>query len=40
MLKIVSTTPYTDQKMGTGGIRKKSKTVVQPNYVENFIQSL
>lgn len=40
MLKIVSTTPYADQKMGTGGIRKKSKTVAQPNYVENFIQSL
>lgn len=40
MIKIISTTPYTDQKMGTGGIRKKSRVAVQPNYVENFIQSL
>ena len=36
----VSTTPYLDQKMGTAGIRKKIKTVTQPNYIENFIQSL
>ena len=40
MLKIVSTTPYTDQKMGTAGLRRKSKVVVQPNYVENFLQSI
>ena len=40
MIKTVATTPYMDQKMGTAGIRKKSKTVVQANYVENFVQSL
>ena len=40
MLKIVPTTPYDDQKMGTAGLRKKSKTVEQPNYVENFVQSI
>ena len=40
MLKIVSTTPYTDQKMGTAGLRRKSKVVVQSNYVENFLQSI
>lgn len=40
MMKIVKTTPYNDQKMGTAGIRKKSRTVMQPNYVENFVQSL
>lgn len=40
MIETVSTTPYTDQKMGTAGIRKKSKIVSQPNYIENFIQSL
>ena len=39
MLEIVSTTPYTDQKMGTAGLRRKSKVVVQPNYIENFLQS-
>ena len=40
MLKIVRTTPYTDQKMGTAGIRKKSTVVEQPNYIENFVQSI
>lgn len=40
MIKNINTTPYTDQKMGTAGIRKKSKVVSQPNYVENFVQSL
>lgn len=40
MIKTIATTPYTDQKMGTAGIRKKSKIVSQPNYLENFIQSL
>ncbi len=40
MIKTVTTTPYTDQKMGTAGIRKKSKIAAQPNYIENFVQSL
>lgn len=39
MIKTVKTTPYTDQKMGTAGLRKKSKVAMQENYVENFIQS-
>lgn len=40
MIKTVKTTPYTDQKMGTGGLRKKTKVVMQPNYFENFVQSI
>lgn len=40
MIKTVATTPYTDQKMGTAGLRRKSQTVLQPNYVENFMQSI
>ncbi len=40
MIKTVATTPYTDQKMGTAGLRRKSRTVLQPNYVENFMQSI
>lgn len=40
MIKIIETTPYTDQKMGTAGLRKKSKVVMQPHYFENFLQSI
>ena len=39
-IQTIATTPYTDQKMGTAGIRKKVKTILQPNYLENFVQSL
>ena len=40
MFKTIETTPYSDQKMGTAGLRKKSKVWMQPNYVENFVQSI
>lgn len=40
MIKTISTTPYNDQKMGTAGLRKKSRVAMQPNYVENFMQSI
>lgn len=39
-IKVIKTTPYDDQKMGTGGLRKKSKVVMQENYFENFMQSI
>ncbi len=40
MIEIIQTTPYTDQKMGTAGLRKKTKTAMQNNYLENFMQSI
>lgn len=40
MIKTIQTTPYTDQKMGTAGLRKKTCIACQPNYIENFLQSI
>ena len=40
MIKTVQTKPYGDQKMGTAGLRRKSKVASQENYVENFVQSI
>lgn len=40
MIKTIKTTPYLDQKMGTAGLRKKTKEALKPNYVENFLQSI
>ena len=39
-LKTVQTTPFSDQRPGTSGLRKKTRHFMQPGYVENFVQSV
>ncbi|WP_353216196.1 alpha-D-glucose phosphate-specific phosphoglucomutase, partial [Sandarakinorhabdus sp.] len=40
MIQTINSTPFDGQKPGTSGLRKKVRTFAQPNYTENFVQSV
>ena len=40
MVQTIPTTPFSGQRPGTSGLRKKTRVFMQSHYVENFVQSV
>ena len=39
-IETIQTTPIQGQKPGTSGLRKKTATFQEPNFLENYVQSI
>ena len=39
-IKVQTSSPFSDQRPGTSGLRKKTKVFMQANYLENFVQAV
>ena len=39
-VKVITTQPIEGQKPGTSGLRKKTRVFMQPNFLENYVQSI